>query len=102
MTTRQKRTTTTTKITEALHAPGVDFMDLKMLMAATHEPVNRVTAALHHLRKKRVVDVVVNADGAGWWFALPPEFDQRSIVHEEIVDGITHPAIRRKRKGLPQ
>ena len=49
------------------------------LKTETH---NRINAALHHLRKARVVDVVIEPDGTGWWYALPPQEDERSLRHE--------------------
>ena len=80
-----KRTTTTVEILEALRAPGVDFMSARALVTATGEPYNRITAALHALRHYRAVDVVIEADGIGWWFALPSESDQRQHVCREIA-----------------
>lgn len=93
-----KRTTTTTKILDALHAPGIDFLDVRMLVEITGESSNRVTAALHWLRKVRSVDVVVNADGTGWWFALPPDEDARIRTIDEIKDGIQKPKRRIQKK----
>lgn len=93
-----KRTPTSVEILEALRAPGVDFLSVRTLIAVTGEPYNRITASLHNLRRYRVVDVVVEADGTGWWFALPPESDQRSRICREI-DAEIHR--RRKPKQKP-
>lgn len=52
------------------------------------ETRNRINAALHHLRKRRVVDVVIEPDifggtrGTGWWYALPAVEDTRSMRQE--------------------
>lgn len=46
------------------------------------ETRNRINAALHHLRKAQVVGVVIEPDGTGWWYALPPQEDVRSMRHE--------------------
>jgi hypothetical protein len=52
---------------------------------------------LFHLRKHRVIDVVVEPDGTGWWYALPESDDDRLRVHEETAVGVTKRPHRRKR-----
>ena len=54
-----------------------DFMSVQMLISRTGAHSNQVTAALFSLRGFRVADVVIEKDGTGWWFALPPEQDTR-------------------------
>jgi hypothetical protein len=56
-----------------------------MLRAATGGSIGQVHAALHHLRKFRAVDVVVENDGRGWWYALPKENDLRERIYEERI-----------------
>lgn len=89
-----KETSTTTLVLDALRQAD-DFMDRRMLMAATGRSDNQVSAALFHLRKVKVVDVVVNPDGQGWWFALPPDGDTRiRVIDEHVPHGR-----RNRRKG---
>lgn len=59
------------------------------------ETRNRINAALHHLRKARVVDVVIEPDGTGWWYALPPQEDVRSM-RQEVRTPEDRPRARRK------
>lgn len=73
----QKEPTTTSLVSEALKSAD-DFMSYQMLVDRTGRSLNQVVAALHHLRKHHAVDVVVNPDGRGWWYALPDSEDTRS------------------------
>lgn len=82
MAAKRKDPTWTSLVLGALRKQD-DFMDNAMLRAITGGNSNQVSAALIHLRKFRAVDVVVNPDGRGWWFALPPAQDARSTVHGE-------------------
>ena len=60
-----------------------DFMTQDMIFEDLRtETRNRINAALHHLRKRRVVDVVIEPDGTGWWYALPAVEDTRSMRQE--------------------
>lgn len=86
-----RQPTTTRLVLEQLCAAPNDFMSLRMLMEATGRDYGAVHAALFNLRNYGAVDVVVNADGTGWWFATGN--DQRKRVAYEIV-----PEIHRKRK----
>lgn len=70
-----------------------DFMNHRMLMKETGCSINQITATLHNLRQHRAVDCVINPDGKAWWFACPPEDDNRSKHLDEI-----QAEIRRKRK----
>lgn len=72
----QKEPTCTSLVLEALRAKD-NFMGYADLTKATGCTPNQVSAACFCLRKYRAVDVVVEADGRPWWFALPPESDQR-------------------------
>jgi len=63
-----------------------DFASVRQLQArlkAPNEQLNCIHAALSHLRKHQVVDVVVEVDGRGWWFLLPSGSDTRSRSVEE-------------------
>lgn len=75
-----------------------DFASVPMLAAATHLSRNQVSAALHNLRKVRAVDVVVDPDGVGWWYARPKEEDARVRHLVEIKQGIKRPR-RNWRRG---
>jgi hypothetical protein len=74
-------------------------MTTRDLMEATGSNVNQVTAALFHLRKQRVVDVVVETDGTGWWF-LTGEDRRTYTVEERTPEGKPRRA-RRARKVTP-
>lgn len=70
---------TWTSLVEEVLREADDFLSRKMLMARIHGMNgNQLDAALFSLRKYRVIDVVIQPDGEGWWFALPLEDDQRS------------------------
>jgi len=94
-----KEPTTTTLVEEALRARD-DFTSTEMLVRSTNRSRNQVSAALHELRKYRVVDVVVDPYGVGWWFALPPEGDTRSRVVAERTP--EEPGNRRRRPRAPK
>jgi hypothetical protein len=57
-----------------------DFATRSMIAHHTKCRVETINAALHWLRKCRAVDVIVEPDGRGWWFAMPEECDQRIRV----------------------
>lgn len=78
-----KETSTTTLVLETLRNPDSEFMTRQMLQTATGRGDAPVSGALCHLRAHRCVDVVVNPDGTGWWFALPPELDTRKRTVDE-------------------
>ena len=78
-----KQPTTTRLVMEVLRGCG-DFRTQRMLVEETGRSVNQVSAALYHLRQVRAVDVVVQPDGGGWWYALPPEGDARTRTLAEI------------------
>ena len=74
---RNRIPTCTFLVLEALRGSD-DFMNRAMLMAATGYHNNQVDAATHHLRKRHAIDCVVEPDGGAWWYAMPPESDDRS------------------------
>lgn len=76
--------TTTKLVMEALRASD-DFMNYRMLTAATKRNYNQVSAACFHLRKRGAIDLVIETDGVGWWYALPAESDTRSRIVDERV-----------------
>lgn len=93
---REKVVTHTTRIYELLQAGVQDFWRLDQLTAETGANLNQVWAALVHLRKHQAVDVVIEADGTGWWFATP-HLDQRTKrVDERIVE---EPGSRKPRRA---
>jgi hypothetical protein len=73
---RNQIPTTVGLVEEALQERGEEFTSLPMLVKITGRSSAQVSAALHHLRVHRAVDVVVEKDGTGWWFATP-DFDNR-------------------------
>lgn len=78
-----------------------DFATIPMIAAALGVARNQVSASLHNLRRVRCADVVIEPDGRGWWFALPPELDAHVRPSpEEIVSGIKRQRNwRRERKA---
>lgn len=87
---KRKVPTWTSLVTEALRAQD-DFMSTGMLARATGANKCQLSAALIHLRSHRVIDVVINPDGKAWWFALPPEGDDRHRTFAEIAAEIKKP-----------
>lgn len=53
-----------------------EFSRRAVIASATKLPLPAVTTCLHNLRHYQAVDVVIEADGVGWWFATP-ESDTR-------------------------
>jgi hypothetical protein len=88
--------THTYRVYQALLNTQQDFMNVAQLVKATGSNFNQVSAALFSLRKFQAVDVVIENDGVGWWFATP-ETDLRSRhVQERRVE---EPGHRRLRGG---
>lgn len=75
-----------------------DFATIAMIRDATSLNYNQIYASLHNLRRNRVVDVIIDPDGIGWWFARPPEDDTRDRHYVEIKQGIVRPR-RNWRRG---
>lgn len=74
-----------------------DFLNYRMLEKVTGGNVCQISAACFSLRKYRVVDCVIEADGVAWWYALPPEEDKRSAHREERTPEV-NPRKRRTKK----
>lgn len=98
---RPKDLTTTYLVELALRERTAlgEFTSVEMLIELTHRTLNQVTAALFHLRARRVADVVVEADGVGWWFARPAEEDDRLRA---IVERTPEAKPRKRRVGRPR
>lgn len=90
--------TYTTLVLEMLRERD-DFMNRKMLIASIKD-MNRdqLSAALISLRNYRAIDVIVEPDGEGWWYALPPEDDTR-LRHFDERTPETQPRRPRRKKG---
>ena len=75
------------KVEQALRdaASGPVFLSRGLLAQATGESLPSVTRALLYLQERGVADVVVENDGSGWWYALPPEQDTRTRKLTERV-----------------
>jgi hypothetical protein len=80
---RYRETTTTTLVLEALRRAD-DFRTVRQLMAETQRSSNRVTAALHSLRKYGAVDCLAS-DGILYWYAQPPQNDTRMSTRDEYT-----------------
>lgn len=66
-----------------------DFFTIPQIGQELQITTNQASAALYNLRRTRCVDVVIEPDGTGWWFALPPEMDaHKRPSPEEVLDGI--------------
>jgi len=92
-----KRPTHTALVLEALVRWPQEFASARDMVAATGSNFNQVSAALHHLRKRHAVDVVVELDGTGWWFATPSNDDRTHVVLERIPEDRP----RKPRRGRP-
>lgn len=92
-----KEQTCTSKVMEALQARD-DFMTKRHIAEATGLDNHRTTSCLHHLRKYKAVDFMVEDNGTSWWYVLPQECDTRLAVHEERTPE-SKPRKRRIKKG---
>lgn len=73
-----------------------DFLTLRMINAGLDRSnINQISAALFHLRTARAADVIIDPDGVGWWYALPPEEDSRS---RKVMERTPEAAPRRRRR----
>lgn len=85
---RPKKQTVISLVLAALRESD-DFMNQQALREKLpNVSRNAISAALYSLRKYRAIDVVVEVDGTGFWFALPEISDQRQRTVDEIVEGI--------------
>lgn len=92
----EKGLTHTHRIYETLKRSKHDFMNVAQLVEATGANYNQATAALFKLREYQAVDVVINGDGTGWWFATPEtDLRGRRVVERKVEE----PGTRRTRKG---
>ena len=60
-----------------------DFKSVSMLAKEIGREPHHVQCTLIYLRHMHVADVVINPDGTGWWYRLPPENDLRIRTFEE-------------------
>ena len=74
-----------------------DFLNYRMLEKITDRSVNQVSAACFHLRKRHAIDCIIEPDGVAWWYALPPESDDRSVIRTERTPEV-NPRKRRTKK----
>jgi hypothetical protein len=96
-----KEPTATTLVLTALRAVD-DFMDRRMLrVALPGVKHDQIGAALIHLRKHHAVDVVIEHDGVGWWYAAAPANDNRSRV-VDLRTPETRPRHYRRQKPTKQ
>lgn len=93
--TRIKQTCTTKLVLEALRARD-DFATGQELVALTGRATSQVWAALIHLLRSHCVGVEVQ-DSKRYWYALPPEEDQRQHEREEYVLHTKRSQQRRRR-----
>jgi hypothetical protein len=77
-----------------------DFLNYRMLEKVTGGSVGQVNAACYHLRKRHAVDCVIEVNGVAWWYALPPESDDRSIIRTERTPEVNPRKRRRTTPGL--
>lgn len=94
---KSKHPTCTSLVEDALRQRD-DFMTKRQLREATGLTANRLSAAMHNLwRRYKVIDCVLASDGTSWWWALPPEKDNRNFKRLEICEE-TKPRKPRKPK----
>lgn len=96
--TRIKQTCTTKLVLEALRARN-DFATGHELVTLTRRSNSQVWAALIHLLRSHCVGVEVQGNKR-YWYALPPEEDQRLYKHEEYTLHTKRPQ-QRRRKVMP-
>ena len=73
-----------------------DFLNYRMLDKITGGNTNQVSAACFHLRKRHAIDCVIENNGVAWWYALPPENDDRTIIRTERTPEVNPRKRRRK------
>lgn len=94
---RIKQTCTTKLVLEALRARD-DFVTGQELVAQTGRATSQVWAALIHLLRSHCVGVEVQGNKR-YWYALPPEDDQRLREHEEYALHTKRPQQRSRKRG---
>lgn len=96
---RALRQPTVISLVEELLRASDDFLSVEMLIAAIPGSyASQISVTLQDLRRYRACDVVVNADGKGWWYALPPGNDTRRRKYKEISQGIRRKPHKRAAK----
>ena len=75
-----------------------DFRNCTMIREATGANQGQVSAACHHLRRRRAIDVIIDKDGVGWWYPTP-ETDNRTYTVVERMPEVDH---RHRGKGSPR
>jgi hypothetical protein len=93
-----KEPTATSEVLRVLRETD-DFMDMPEVARLARKSMKNVGTALWWLRRIGAVDVVVNADGKGWWYARPSEEDQRSRHLDERTPESRPRAPKRKKGG---
>lgn len=93
-----KQPTITTLVLEVLRAQD-DFLSRDALMKFTGCNADQVSAATHHLRKRHAIDCVIEPDGRAWWYALPPENDNR-LFHIDERTPESKPRNRKRKTKL--
>lgn len=73
-----------------------DFRSVKQLREHTRLCSNRVTAALHHLHKRKCVDFISDLNGV-WWYATP-ETDDRCFCVDERTPEVKKRKPRKSKK----
>jgi hypothetical protein len=86
---------TSTSIVLAELTGADDFRNVKQLKEHTRLCSNRVTAALHHLHKRKCVDFISDANGV-WWYATPECDDRTRTVEQRTPE--TRPRKRKPKK----
>lgn len=91
---RPKRVSYTCQVFEALKQAD-DFRTLWQLSTGLSLSTCRVSAALHHLYKRKAVSCL-SENGQLYWYATP-EDDDRSMTYDVVSEA----TIKRKRKPHP-
>ena len=76
-----------------------DFLNYRMLEKITGGNNNQISAACFHLRKRHAIDCVIENNGVAWWYALPPEQDNRSRTVDARAPEV-NPRKRRRQKKV--
>lgn len=89
-----KVTSATTLVLEYLRREDDFRTSAQVVAAVPQHDRNAVTVALFYLRRRKAIDAM-DVDGRLYWFALPPELDDRAkVTHEHVPSGP-----RRKRRA---
>lgn len=91
-----KAPTWTSLVEEALRKAD-DFMGAEALRAATGANPHQLSAALHHLHKRRAVDSV-ESNVRLWWFATPDTDTRLRVIEARRPED---PGTRRRSRKAP-